>query len=93
MVAFVAALVTLGFLFHQSKTLMSTIKEREDPALTQVHAPMCDNTEEERFRVRFGAGPGGLVQGWPSKGGVYILDNCFGLELDFLKLDRFHSSP
>ncbi|TFB05780.1 hypothetical protein CCMA1212_001490 [Trichoderma ghanense] len=28
----------------------------------------CDNTEEERFRVRFGAGPGGLIQGWPSKG-------------------------
>ncbi|KAK1982282.1 hypothetical protein LZ30DRAFT_539212, partial [Colletotrichum cereale] len=37
----------------------------------------------------FGLGPGTRVQGWPSKGGVYIIRDCIGLELDFLEVDRF----
>ncbi|KAK1241804.1 hypothetical protein MKX07_007627 [Trichoderma sp. CBMAI-0711] len=96
MVAFVAALVTLGFLFHQSKPSISAIEEREDGYMDeymQLQADMCGNMHENRSRVSIGAGPGAVVQGWPSKGGVYILEDCFGIELDFLKLDRFHSTP
>jgi hypothetical protein len=29
------------------------------------------------------------VYGWPAKGGLYVLEDCVGLELDFLGLDRF----
>ncbi|ETS03818.1 hypothetical protein M419DRAFT_74787 [Trichoderma reesei RUT C-30] len=54
---------------------------------------MCGNTQENRTRVSIGAGPGALVQGWPSKGGVYMLEDCVGIELDFLKLDRFRKTP
>ena len=44
------------------------------------------------FRAYFGSKPGVTVQGWPKKGGFYILDSCLGLELDFLGLDRFNST-
>jgi hypothetical protein len=45
-----------------------------------------------RFRVEFASGPGVTVLGWPSKGGIYVLSPCFGVELDFLELDRFHNT-
>jgi hypothetical protein len=44
------------------------------------------------FRVSFGSGPGTEVTGWPSKGGIYILTSCLGVELDFLELDRFRDT-
>jgi hypothetical protein len=34
---------------------------------------------------------GAFVKGFPSREGVYIL-NCFGIELDFLGLDRFETA-
>ncbi|KAL7808606.1 hypothetical protein V8C26DRAFT_423438 [Trichoderma gracile] len=92
-VAFTAALATLGFLLYQSETLMSTIEEREDWDSYEWKAPICNNTIEKGPRVSFGAGPGAHVRGWPSKGGIYILEDCVGLELDFLKLDRFQKPP
>ncbi|KAI8260729.1 hypothetical protein K4K58_001804 [Colletotrichum sp. SAR11_239] len=50
--------------------------------------------DPERTKVRssFGLGPGVRVQGWPSKGGTYILRDCVRLELDFLEVDRFKPS-
>jgi hypothetical protein len=45
------------------------------------------------FRTDFGSGSGTLVSGWPSKGGIYILQNCGGVELEFLDLDRFEVTP
>ncbi|PTB81729.1 hypothetical protein M440DRAFT_1444353 [Trichoderma longibrachiatum ATCC 18648] len=99
MVAFVAALITLGFLFRQSRTSMPTIEfeelqddEPEYDYMVQMQAAYCDKKEEERTRVSFGAGPGALVKGWPAKGGIYLLDDCFGIDLDFLKLDRFQET-
>ncbi|PTB65188.1 hypothetical protein BBK36DRAFT_1204443 [Trichoderma citrinoviride] len=89
MVAFIAALV--GFLFYQSRTSMSTIENQQDSVI--YAPPRFDETKEKRSRVSIGASPGALVKGWPSKGGIYILEDCFGIELDFLKLDRFHSQP
>jgi hypothetical protein len=47
---------------------------------------------EGRFWVAYGSGPGVNVFGYPSKGGVYVLRNCFGVELDFLGLDRFNDT-
>ncbi|EHK24941.1 uncharacterized protein TRIVIDRAFT_18351, partial [Trichoderma virens Gv29-8] len=44
-------------------------------------------------RSEFARGPGGFVRGWPSKGGFYVLGPCFGVELEFLGLDRFHNTP
>ncbi|RFU75457.1 hypothetical protein TARUN_6790 [Trichoderma arundinaceum] len=49
--------------------------------------------EPPELRVKFGRVPGGMVKGWPSKGGFYILGPCFGVELQFLGLDRFHNVP
>lgn len=42
-------------------------------------------------RVKFDSSPGAVVYGWPSKGGIYVLFPCFGVELDFLELDRFRN--
>ncbi|KAJ6096928.1 hypothetical protein N7486_007674 [Penicillium sp. IBT 16267x] len=47
---------------------------------------------EGRFWLAYGSGPGVMVFGYPSKGGVYVLRNCFGVELDFLGLDRFNNT-
>lgn len=71
---------------------MSTTEKRWDPTKPEVHGPSCEE-QRDQFRVSFGSGPGVLVTGWPSKGGVYILEECFAIELDFLKLDRFHNTP
>lgn len=46
--------------------------------------------QSQSHRTSFGAGPGTLVFGWPSKGGLYVLRGCGGVELDFLQLDRFN---
>lgn len=47
---------------------------------------------EGRLWLGYGSGPGVMVLGYPSKGGVYVLRNCFGIELDFLGLDRFNNT-
>ncbi len=47
--------------------------------------------EELNLRVRFGAGAGAFVHGFPSTGGVYML-SCSSMELDFLGLDRFETA-
>lgn len=51
-----------------------------------------DLDKEPKFRVEYGRGPGGVVMGWPAKGGVYVLESCFGVELAFLGVDRFHNT-
>ena len=43
-------------------------------------------------RAVFGRSSGATVYGYPSKGGIYILECCDGIELDFLGLDRFTPS-
>jgi len=35
---------------------------------------------------------GTKVFGWPSTGGIWVKEDCYGVELDFLGLDRFHAS-
>lgn len=74
---------------------MPIFKEREQPEtrIDAVGGYLCDDKEENKHRTRFGRGPGVSVRGWPSKGGIYILERCFNIELDFLKLDKFHNKP
>ncbi|KAF5518717.1 hypothetical protein CGCA056_v009535 [Colletotrichum aenigma] len=48
--------------------------------------------EGTKVRSSFGLGAGVRVQGWPSKGGTYILKDCVRVELDFLEVDRFKPS-
>lgn len=95
LVILVIALATISFLFHQSTISMPTIKEREQPEMRidVVGGYLCDDKEEKKFRTRFGRNPGVSVRVWPSNGGIYILERCFSIELDFLKLDRFHDTP
>lgn len=47
---------------------------------------------EHRFWTYFTSGPGATVYGYPSKGGVYILNYCFAVELDFLGLSRVENT-
>ncbi|KAF2435297.1 hypothetical protein EJ08DRAFT_333767 [Tothia fuscella] len=42
--------------------------------------------------VSFGDKPSSQVLGWPSTGGVLVLQTYNGLDLDFLGLDRFNST-
>ncbi|KAL6859304.1 hypothetical protein J3F83DRAFT_749680 [Trichoderma novae-zelandiae] len=56
------------------------------------YLPRYDRWRPE-LRVEFARGPGGFVRGWPSKGGLYALGPCLGVELEFLGLDRFHNTP
>jgi hypothetical protein len=44
------------------------------------------------YKVHYTAGPGVTVLGWPAKGGLYVLRDCLGLELDFLGLSRFENT-
>lgn len=40
-------------------------------------------------RFGFGLGPGSTTAyGWPKKGGIYVLNGCFGINLKFLWFDR-----
>jgi hypothetical protein len=40
-------------------------------------------------RFGFGLGPGSTtVYGWPKKGGIYVLNGCVGINLEFLGYDR-----
>ncbi|KAH8803508.1 hypothetical protein F5884DRAFT_683208 [Xylogone sp. PMI_703] len=48
---------------------------------------------EPECRTDFRSDAGTLVQGWPSKGGIYVLSNCYAVELEFLGLDRFQPTP
>lgn len=67
---------------------------RSPSSLTQRHSLTThhisdDHEELFRFRFAFGLDPGSTtVYGWPKKGGVYVLNSCLGIELEFLGFDR-----
>ncbi|KAK1449961.1 hypothetical protein CMEL01_07297 [Colletotrichum melonis] len=46
-------------------------------------------TPEQKYRTSFGIRSGTAVRGWPSHGGIFFLDDCVGVDLEFLQLDRF----
>ncbi|KAK1671226.1 hypothetical protein BDP55DRAFT_507629, partial [Colletotrichum godetiae] len=44
---------------------------------------------EQKYRTSFGLRSGTVVRGWPSHGGIFFLNDCLGVDLEFLRLDRF----
>lgn len=46
---------------------------------------------EPPFRLYYGTGPGAIVKGWPSQGGIYRLKVSSRVEIDFLELDPFNN--
>jgi hypothetical protein len=71
---------------------LQTTIEAQTQSQGQEQQPEMQHEPECRFWVAYGSGPGVKVSGYPSKGGVYVLRNCFGVELDFLGLDRFNDT-
>lgn len=63
------------------------------PLRSCEHVGDDDNDDDVSYWVAHSSGPGVTVLGFPSKGGVYILRDCLGVELDFLQLDRFKHTP
>lgn len=49
-------------------------------------------TREPQFWAYYGSGPGVAVTGWPSQGGIYKLEVCSRVELEFLELDLFSNT-
>ncbi|KAL1961787.1 hypothetical protein VTN77DRAFT_1037 [Rasamsonia byssochlamydoides] len=97
-------LVLITLLFATCLFLTSKLLFRDPRALsTTTMTPQLDVEYDEsqctlldpepHFRTKFGLGPGTTVYGWPSKGGLYVLESCNGVELDFLQLDRFNPTP
>ncbi|EXF79308.1 hypothetical protein CFIO01_02043 [Colletotrichum fioriniae PJ7] len=46
-------------------------------------------TPEKKYRTSFGLRSGTAVRGWPSHGGIFFLDDCVSVDLEYLQLDRF----
>ncbi|KAJ5605717.1 hypothetical protein N7510_008498 [Penicillium lagena] len=74
---------------------MLTRMERPD-MLTRMDydhiTPQNHFTDEPQFWARYGSGPGVAVTGWPSQGGIYTLQVCSRVELEFLELDLFNNT-
>lgn len=69
-----------------------TRRLERDSALEMTDHHCHDPTENMPW-ASYGSGPGAMVNGFPSTGGLYVLFPCFGIELDFLGLDRFNETP
>ncbi|KAH8811546.1 hypothetical protein F5884DRAFT_854887 [Xylogone sp. PMI_703] len=63
--------------------------------LSEIEEVQGEDPEDlyPNMRAYFGSEAGAYVRGWPSKGGVYIFSAADGVELDFLQLDRFNTTP
>lgn len=73
-----------------SGTMDARLYEDDLDHLTQEHH--LHDPPQPTSRTTWGS-RGAMVRGWPSTGGLYIATPCYGVELDFLGLDRFHESP
>lgn len=93
---FIQQSFALAFDEEEIQPIMYTTEKKLPLGLEPYCEPETEDLSEEsrdEFRVEFLRGPGAQVTGWPSKGGIYILEGCLGVELDFLGLDRFHNTP
>ena len=76
--------------------LLAATTKRNQGSQAAISSPAEDSDDEgpavtppPRWRVDFSSGTSTLIRGWPSKGGLYVLNAYSGVELDFLHLDRF----
>ncbi|KAI5367379.1 hypothetical protein Slin15195_G025060 [Septoria linicola] len=69
-------------------------EHRETRSWPEENIPLCDpnNDPLPGIRTTFGV-LATSVYGWPSTGGVWVHESCYGVELDFLGLSRFQTSP
>jgi hypothetical protein len=81
------------FHFREPSVSVTMPLQSQNNHLTGSDVDCGSPPSRPQFRTDFGAGPGTLVRGWPSKGGLYALQACDGVELDFLHLDRFKVTP
>lgn len=86
-----ATALTFSFPFRAQSPTADILPDQPylQETTTQRVDYVCHSGPERRFRFSYGSGPGVDVYGWPSKGGVYVLHDCLGVELDFLGYDRF----
>lgn len=74
--------------FSDSQERPTMLKEMDHDRITsQTHF-----TRESQFWVYYGSGPSVAVTGWPSQGGIYKLEVCSRVELEFLELDLFNNT-
>lgn len=87
---------TIGWLGYQTKSKSFTL---QDPPtmLQEVNSrhitPQDCFPREPQFWLYYGTGSGTIVKGWPSRGGIYTLEVSSRVEIDFLELDPFNSTP
>jgi hypothetical protein len=76
---------------YSVQSTASMTSSSQDKSRENVIGCHTEDTSPE-FRITFGSRPRGTVYGYPSKGGLYVLEDCCGVELEFLGLDRFRST-
>jgi hypothetical protein len=78
-----AAFVYLAYQYYENQSHLAMAHDNED----DDSPPPPD-----RPRVSFNDKPSTLVLGWPSTGGVLVLNTYNGIELSFLGLNRFNGA-
>lgn len=77
---------------HYAAMDVSRVLEKGQQSTLELSDNPLDPDEPE-LRTTFGSRPGAVVRGWPSTGGLYVFVATSGVELDFLGVDRFDSTP
>lgn len=86
----IIVLLTISSLF-----IYSNLSSRPEKSTNMASKSDEDDTcpiPPPNLRTQFGS-RATLVRGFPSTGGIYLLDSADPVELDFLALDRFHETP
>lgn len=86
---------TIGWLGYQTKSRSSTLQDSSTMLQfvdDQYITPQDHFSQEPQFWLYYGAGPGAIVKGWPSQGGIYRLEVSSRVEIEFLELDPFNST-
>lgn len=81
-----------SFAMAQMYKLFRKLKGEDPSSSSEEICIIEDESPWPVYKVAYAAGPGVTVFGWPAKGGLYVLRNCLGLELDFLGLSRFENT-
>jgi hypothetical protein len=68
------------------------LKGEHPPSSSEDICGIEDKSPKPVYKVLYTAGPGVTLLGWPAKGGLYVLRNCLGIELDFLGFNRFENT-
>jgi len=81
-----------SFAMAQMYKLSRKLKGQDPSSSSENICIIEDESSWPVYKVIYAAKPGVTVFGWPAKGGLYVLRDCLGLELDFLGLSRFEDT-